>query len=91
MGRDDKARKKARKQRNKARDALRQASYYDPNAPGREGRWRDGIRFGKHPDAVWRPQWSSVKIAVDLNDENHMDGVVALTALALKPGDDDVN
>ena len=82
MGRDDKARKKERKKRNKDLEALRRASHNDPNEPGRD-RYRDGFRFGKHPDAVCRPEWSGVRIPVDLADPAHMDGIVELTELAL--------
>lgn len=78
MSRDDKKRKKERKARN-AEARARPLVFGEP----RVGRWRDGIRFGKHPDAVWNPQWSGVKVPVDLADPNHMDGVVELTALAL--------
>ena len=84
MARDDKKRKKERK----ARNAEARAHSMDNFGEARVGRWRDGIRFGKHPDAVWHPQWSGVKIAVDLDDENHMDGVVELTDLALNGSKD---
>ena len=41
------------------------------------------LRFGRHVDAGWQVQWSGVRVAVaDLAD---VEGVVALTALVLKP------
>ena len=84
----DKKRKKARKARNRDQ----KAHLLDP-VPGAVGRlrWQDGvIRIGKHPDAVWRPQWSGVKVPVDPENLN-LERVVRLTALAMEPGDGEVS
>ena len=88
-GRDGKVRKKARKARNEA--AI--AELLRPKGEGRN-RWQGGhvsFQFGKDPRTRLDLTLSGVKVPVDLNDPNHMDGVVELTELALRNDDSDVN
>jgi hypothetical protein len=88
MGRNNKVQKRARKARNRARHEALLVPRGEPR-----NRWQGSIalRFGPHPDAVFRVTWSGVKIPVDLTDPNHMDGVVELTELALQGQDAEVN
>ena len=80
MSRDSKVRKRERKARNKAHveELLTQ------EGESRK-RWQGKVdlKFGKHPDAVWRVEFSGVKVPVDLGDPDHLDGVKELTDLAL--------
>jgi len=70
------ARKKARKDRNRSHVLCLGES---------RNRWQGdvAIRFGPHPDAVWKPKFSGVKFDVDLSDQNPTEGIPELTALAL--------
>lgn len=85
MGRDDKARKKARKERNKAAHA----KLLEPTGVEGRNRWQGQVSFqlGKHPDTRLDLTWSGLRVPIDTNDVNHLEAAVALTKLALK-GDD---
>jgi len=82
MSRDSKTRKKARKERNKA---YHESLLHLGGEPRK--RWQGSIdlRFGSHPDATFRAQFSGVRIDVDLDDPNHLDGVREVTESILAP------
>ena len=89
MSRDDKQRKKERKARN---SAVRQAG---PVYVGEgRNRWQGGqvsFQLGKDPRTRLDLNFSGVKVPVDVADPKHMEGVVELTALALKGDEPEVN